>query len=107
MSDATNQSVAKALRLFETLFEDGFEGRSLKEVRQATGIPASTAWRLLKTLEVQGWVVEVPMPGQQESRWRVSAKLASIADAYQQHMIARAHGIKQEFFNVTGRSLNA
>ena len=105
MAPCTNQSVSKALRVFEALFERDFEGRTLKEIAAATAIPTTTAWRLLKTLEAAGWVVEVPVPGQQHGRWRVSHKLASIADEYEQYCRRRRQDIEQEFFETTGRNL--
>lgn len=107
MTDGLNQSALKALRIMESLFEDGFEGKTLDEVSQETGISRTTAWRLLNTMEAGGWVIETPVAGSKQGRWQVSTRLAGIADAYEQHALARAQRVKREFREVTGRELNA
>jgi len=101
-----NQSFRRGLNVFECLFEDGFEGRTLQEICDITEIPSTTAWRLLKTLEAKGWVVEAPIAGSKQGCWRVSSRLAGIAHAYERFALERVHGIKSEFREVTGKELN-
>lgn len=104
---ALNNSITRGLLLLECLFEDGFEGKTLEEISELIDVPRTTAWRMLKTMEARGWVVEVPISGSKQGRWQVSIKLAGIADAYEQHALARVQGVKREFREVTGRELNA
>jgi len=105
MSDQLNQSVSKAMGLFETLLNDGFQGKGLAEMAATAGVSTSTAWRLLKTLEAHGWVVEVPVAGSKLSRWKVSTQLAAIAHAYQRDTLSRVQAVRQEYRQVTGEEL--
>jgi DNA-binding IclR family transcriptional regulator len=105
MSDQLNQSVSKALSLFEVLVADNFQSKGLAEVAAMAQVSSSTAWRLLKTLEAHGWVVEVPVAGNKSSRWRVSTQLASIAHAYQRDALSRVQAVRQEYRQVTGEEL--
>ncbi|GGX96680.1 hypothetical protein GCM10007160_25380 [Litchfieldella qijiaojingensis] len=100
-----NQSVGKALTLFEALVANGFQGKPLLDVAEAAGVNPTTAWRLLKTLEAHGWVVEVPVAGSKQSRWRVATRLASIAHAYQRDALGRVQAVRQEYRDVTGEEL--
>ncbi|MGH8469369.1 MAG: helix-turn-helix domain-containing protein [Gammaproteobacteria bacterium] len=52
------QSVLKAMRVFECLFKDGFSGKTIEQIHQATGIPRTTTRRLLKSFKAGGWVLE-------------------------------------------------
>lgn len=106
MIKGLNQSALKALRIMDSLFEDGFEGKTLDEIIRATDISYTTAWRLLKTLEAGGWIVEIPMSGSKQGRWRMSTKIAGIASAYKQHALARIHDVKGEYRQITGMELN-
>ncbi|KXS54844.1 MAG: hypothetical protein AWU57_756 [Marinobacter sp. T13-3] len=105
MSESLNQSVSKALALFDALVADGFQGKALSEVAEMAKVSTSTAWRLLKTLEVHGWVVEVPVAGSKQSRWKVSTQLVSVAHAYQRDALSRVHAVRQEYRQVTGEEL--
>ena len=80
------QSVVKAMRVFECLFEDGFSGKTIEQIDQATGIPRTTTWRSLKSLKAGGWVVEVATSSGKNahwaSSWKVSDKLVEVAARY-------------------------
>jgi|GEM_PF-1226464 DNA-binding IclR family transcriptional regulator len=105
MNDQLSQSVSKALSLFEVLVADGFESKGSAEVATRAGVSPSTAWRLLKTLEAHDWVVEVPVAGSKQSRWRVSTQLASVAHAYQRDALNRVQAVRREYRQVTGEDL--
>ncbi|MCG6659297.1 helix-turn-helix domain-containing protein [Halomonas campisalis] len=106
MSKEMNQSVSKAMTLFEALLADGFKGKRLGEIAVAVEVSTTTAWRLLKTLEAHGWVVEVPVPGSKGMHWKVSSQLVTVAHAYQRDALRRIQGVQQEYRNVTGEELN-
>jgi DNA-binding IclR family transcriptional regulator len=101
-----NSSVTKGLTIFECLFKDDFKGMSLREISNDTGIPSTTAWRMLKTLESQGWVVEMPVLGSKQGHWRVSTKLAEISQAYKRYSLERVNSIKKEYTRVTGEEMS-
>lgn len=105
MSDVLNRSVSKALTLFEALVRDGFEGKRLANVAEEAGVSTTTAWRLLKTLEAHGWVVEVPAAAGKQGSWRVATRLAGVAHAYQQDALSRIQAVRQEYRDVTGEEL--
>ncbi|MBQ0796246.1 helix-turn-helix domain-containing protein [Zhongshania sp.] len=100
-----NHSLLRGLSIMECLFEDSFEGKTLDEIFEATDIPSSTAWRMLQTLEAKGWVVELPVGGSKQGRWRVSAKLTSISASYERHALEQVQTIKREFRGVVGKDL--
>jgi len=106
MSEAKlNQSVSKALALFDVLVADGYQGKQLIDIAIAAKVNPTTAWRLMKTLEAHGWVVEVPASGGKPSVWRVATQLASIAHAYQRDALHRLQAIQKEYRDVTGEEL--
>lgn len=105
MSDQLNQSVGKALALFEALVAEGFQAKPLLEIAEAADVSPTTAWRLLKTLEAHGWVVEVPVAGSKQTRWRVATRLAGIAHAYQRDALSRVQAVRQEYRDATGEEL--
>ena len=72
MSQALNQSVLKGIRILEVLTADDFEAKTLEHIAKAAGIPGTTTWRLLKTLEASGWVVEMPAAQASQSCWQSS-----------------------------------
>lgn len=102
-----NRSVVRAITILECLFEDDFKGKTLGEISADTNIPSTTAWRILKTIEAKGWVIDVPIAGSKQGAWRLSTKIVGIADSYEQHALAQVQGIKREFQQVTGRELRA
>lgn len=102
-----NHSLMRGLSIMECLFEDSFEGKTLDEIFEATDIPSSTAWRMLQTLETKGWVVELPVGGSKQGRWRVSTKLISVSASYERHALAHVQSVKREFRDITGRELEA
>lgn len=105
MSESMNQSVSKALVLFEALTTGDFQGKRLADVAEAAGVSTTTAWRLLRTLETHGWVVETPVAGSKQGHWKVATKLASVAHAYQRHALTRLQAVRQEYRDVTGEEL--
>ena len=107
MTEKLNQSAIKAMRILESLYEDGFYGKTVREVAQATGISSATCWRFLRSLESAGWVFELPENEGKESRWRVTLKLAEIGHAYERYAHDRMQSMQREFRRVTGKELNA
>lgn len=101
------KSLQHAIRAFEALFEDGFAGKSVPEIALETGVPHTSIWRTLQTLEALGWVVQIPEPGTKRVRWRVSTKMAAIAAAYEQHALRRVHEVRSEYMSITGKELRA
>jgi len=105
MSKELNQSVSKALVVFGVLLDDGFQGKTLAELEARVRVPRTTIWRLLKTLEAHGWVVEAPVPGTKGTSWRVSSQLAKVAHAYQRDALSRVQAVRREYRDVTGEEL--
>lgn len=108
MSKDLNQSLIKGIRVLEAMFEDGFHARTVAEIASRAELPHTTTWRLLKTLEARGWVVEIPSAASSQHRWELSADpLARIAHRYQEHALNQIHAIKNQFHDITGKELNA
>lgn len=105
MGDQMNQSVSKALTLFDVLITDGYQGKPLVDIAIAANVNPTTAWRLMKTLEAYGWVVEVPVAGSKQPQWRVATRLASVAHAYQRNALDRVQAVRREYRDVTGEEL--
>lgn len=105
MNTKLNQSVSKALSLFDVLVADDFQGKGLAEAAAEAEVSTGTAWRLLKTLEAYGWVVEVPVAGSKQIRWRVATQLAEVAYAYERHAVSQIQAVRQEYRDVTGEEL--
>ena len=102
-----NKSVTNALRVFECLVSGEFAEKTALEVCEATSIPFTTCWRLLKTMHAQGWVVETTVPGGKQGRWKVSRRLVEIAEAYEAAAVRRVQTIRNEYHSITGKELKA
>lgn len=100
-----NQSVTKASRILDALCEGGFRAKSLGELFEATGIGTTTAWRLLRTLEADGWV-EATGDGR-SSRWRVGRKFLEVAFAYRRQALGQVQNIETEYRQISGEELRA
>lgn len=104
MSDANN-SVLKAGRVLESLFEDDFQGKTIREIYKSTGIDEQSVRRALISWKELGWVFEVGARRNKSTPWKVSRKLIEIAHAYQIHALREAQAIKQEYREITGEEL--
>jgi len=104
-----NQSVVKAMRVLDCLFGDSFSGKTIEQIHQATGIPITTTWRLLKSLNAAGWVVEVATSSGKNahwaSSWKVSDKLVAVAAQYRRQALADIQAIERNYLTVTGENL--
>jgi DNA-binding IclR family transcriptional regulator len=106
MSEVVIQSAQKAMRIFECLADGDFAGKTVLEICGDMRASQTTVWRLLKTMEAEGWVVELPRPGRKDGLWKISSKLSKVAHAYERHALAQMHQIEREFIEVTGRELS-
>ncbi|WP_029132703.1 hypothetical protein [Sedimenticola selenatireducens] len=106
MSEIT-QSVHKAGKVLECLFEDDFKGKTIKEIWDLTGVDPQSARRSLLTWEALGWVVETPVSGGKASRWIVAEKLANISASYRRTALEQIHLIEENYKRITGEELRA
>lgn len=100
MKGAPNNSVSRLLQVFECLYADDFSPKSALDIVERTDIPMTSVWRILKTLETQGWAVNTS-----QKTWKVSDKMLGIAEAYELHAIRRVQAIRDEYRSVTGKEL--
>lgn len=100
-------TLERGLALLEALRSSGFGGRTRDDLSAATGIPAQTAWRLLKTLEQAGWVEELAPTKTGQALFRLaSKKLVETAFAYKRHMLSQRQALDRTYFETTGETLN-
>lgn len=104
MSDA-NKSVVKAGRVLQSLFEDDFQGKSIRQIYKETGIDEQSARRALISWRELGWVHEVPEPGAKSMKWKITRKLTEIAYAYKADAVKKEQLLKQEYREITGEEL--
>lgn len=112
IESGVNQSIVKAVRVLESLFEDGFSGKTIEQIHQAAEIPRTTTWRLLKSLKAAGWVVEVSTSSGKNahwtsSSWKVSDKIVAVSDQYRRQALADIQAIERAYLRVTGENLAA
>lgn len=69
------QSVERAFELIEVMSSSGGSA-TLSELATATGLPAATVHRLLRTLIASGYLVQL-----EDRRYGLSSKLVPIGDA--------------------------
>ncbi|MGH8469371.1 MAG: helix-turn-helix domain-containing protein [Gammaproteobacteria bacterium] len=105
------QSVLKAMRVFECLFKDGFSGKTIEQIHQATGIPRTTTRRLLKSFKAGGWVLERATSSGENahwaSSWKVSDKIVEVSAQYRRQVLADIQVNERNYFAVTGENLRA
>jgi IclR family KDG regulon transcriptional repressor len=82
-----NQSVIKALRLLDLFVEDQTE-HSLSEIARKTGLSKPTAYRLLSSLEVCGFLVKVKH-SDQDIRYHLGLKLLELGNVVAEQLEIR------------------
>jgi len=107
MSEDINNSVLRGMQILECLFDDGFQGKTEKDISKQTHIPLTTVFRILKTLESSGWLIEKPISGSKLKVWKISIKIVEIAHSYELNALKQVQQIKAEHLKVTGKELNA
>ncbi len=104
MSDV-NKSVLKAGRVLQSLFEDDFQGKTIREIYKTTGIDEQSVRRALITWEKLGWVTETMVAGSKSIHWKITRKLIEIAHAYEIETVRKAQALNQEYREITGKEL--
>ncbi len=104
MNELTN-SVYRAGKVLEALFEDDFQGKTVLEIVGKTGLGFLTVRRCLLTWRALGWVVETPVAGSKSVRWAISEKLAEVAFQYRRHALGQIHEIEKTYLKVSGEEL--
>ncbi|MBS4174998.1 IclR family transcriptional regulator [Bacillus sp. FJAT-49736] len=88
-----NQSIIKALSLLD-LFTDSRQELSLKEITEEVGLPKSTVYRLLASLEYSGFIAKTK-ESENDSRYKLGLKLMElgflVADQLELRKIALPH----------------
>jgi len=107
MNENINNSVARGIHVLESLFENGFQGKTETEVSKDTGIPLTTVFRILNTLKEENWVVEIPVKGSKLKLWKVSLAITEISKAYEVNALKQVQQIKSEHLRVIGKELKA
>ncbi|MFC3207940.1 HTH-type transcriptional regulator BhcR [Aquamicrobium soli] len=98
----TVQSLDRGLRILAIVAEG--TGLSLSEVAEASGLPASTAYRMLTTLESHG-LVEFDKADQ---LWSIGVEAYRMGSAFlrRRKLVDRARTVMQELMETTGETAN-
>lgn len=98
----TVQSLDRGLRILAIVAEGS--GLSLSEVAQASGLPASTAYRMLTTLENHG-MAEFDKT---EQLWSIGVETYRMGAAFlrRRKLVDRARIVMQELMEATGETAN-
>lgn len=75
--------------------------KSRDEIAQQAGLPGSTTWRILKSLEKQGWAVQNPT----EHTWFLGKPLIQLAHAHRQYALSQLDAIKEDYQSASGEAL--
>lgn len=106
MSDII-KSAFKAGKVLECLFQDDFQGKTILEIQEATGIEPLAIRRALLTWEELGWVFKTPVSGNKSVRWMVSEKLAEVSASHRRTALDQIHSIEENYKRVTGEELRS
>ncbi|MDW6023857.1 IclR family transcriptional regulator [Mesorhizobium sp. BAC0120] len=96
------QSLDRALRILSIVA--GSDGLSLSEVAERSGLAASTAYRMLTTLQSHGMVEFA----EQQQLWSVGVEAFRIGSAFlrSRKLVDRARSVMQELMEKTGETAN-
>lgn len=98
-----NESVRRAIRLMELICSEGFRPKAFAELHSQSGIPGPTAWRLLKTLEAEGWA---KCNGDSvAAQWSAGDALLRFAHAHRRGALQRVHAIESDYQRISGEEL--
>lgn len=81
MTEATYQPVAaaqKCLQVIKALKGNEFEGLTLKQISELTGLSGPQVGNYLETLRAEGFAERI----EENQRWRLSAQIVQIAVAF-------------------------
>ncbi|MFT4075077.1 MAG: IclR family transcriptional regulator [Asticcacaulis sp.] len=97
-----NQSLEKALGLLKTLSDH--DGLTLTELSEATGLPPSTAHRLLGTLSVH----ELAIMDEASQKWSIGIESLRIGAAFQRRnsVISAGRAAMTDLMEATGETVN-
>lgn len=101
-----NSSVIKAMKIMNFLMQDDFKGKSLNEIYKGLNFSCSTCFRILKSLESEGWVVGRNISGGKEIIWCLGKVSINTAFQYKRHSLNEAQQLKSDYLNITGEELS-
>jgi len=106
MSEDISNTFLRGIQVLECLFENDFQGKTEADISKQTGVPLTTVWRMLKTLKVAGWAIDVPVDGSKTRVWKVNGKnLVAIAFQFKKSALSQIHTIEKEFSDIAGEGL--
>jgi DNA-binding IclR family transcriptional regulator len=100
-----NCAASKALLVFEALTERGFQGLSVEDIADLTGLNYAAVRRSLLVFDSQGWVVEAPQSGTKQKLWMPGEKLVKVAFQFKRHCLGEVHQTESKYVRVSGEIL--
>ncbi len=97
--------ISKELSVFDALVEGGFQGLTITELAEKTGLSYAKVRRSLLTLEYQEWVVPGEQSSTKEKRWVPSSRLLAASFAFKKHCLQKRHGVEKQYLDISGEVL--
>lgn len=104
MSSDTSKT-SKLLQVFETLTEMGFQGHSMEEIANKSGLSYAAVRRSLITLGNHGWVSDSPRSHSKAKLWKPADKLLYVSVKYKQDCLSQVHEVHAKYLEKTGEVL--
>ncbi|MCU7846688.1 MAG: helix-turn-helix domain-containing protein [Candidatus Thiodiazotropha sp. (ex Lucinoma kastoroae)] len=101
MNDKKNH-IERAIQVIMSMATPDLAPKNRNEIAKNAGLPGSTTWRILKSLEKQGWAVHNPI----EHTWFLGKPLIQLAHAHRQYAISQLDSIKEDYRSVSGEALS-
>jgi len=106
MNEDISNTALRGFKVLECLFENDFQGKTEADISKQTGIPLTTVWRMLNTLKLSNWAIDVPIDGSKRKLWKVNGVvLIGIANKYDEATLRKVHAIEKEYLETTGKEL--
>ncbi|MCB1872010.1 MAG: helix-turn-helix domain-containing protein [Gammaproteobacteria bacterium] len=94
--------IQRTIQVINSMAHSDLTPKRREEIAQQADLPETTTWRILKSLEKQGWAVRNP----KDHTWTLGSPLIKLAHAYRRYTLNQMSSIQSDYESVAGESLS-
>lgn len=96
-----SRSAEQFVRVVTAMSHPDFSPKSMAEIAKQAGLAETTTWRILKSLEKQGWTTHNP----KDHAWILGSPIIKLAHAHRRYMLNKMNSIQSDYESIAGESL--
>ncbi len=94
--------IERTIQVINSMAHPDLTPKRREEIAQQADLPETTTWRILKSLEKQGWAIH----SSKNHTWILGGPLIKLAHAHRRYMLNQMDSIQNDYESVAGESLN-